>query len=486
MQVSSNLMRFSLALYLATGCVSAAPPEHKGDFIPANLKMACGDIGSCATLAAQYYQHLGAVPGSFRGTFNDWVAHHEFGKPAPTGGTSTEAHASYYNRGDLGIGRDMHCRTYSKPTPPPIFSFFTLACYVSNYGDGTHTFSQSDPGLAVKKATAGINDGHDPFATVAMEVDWVDGLQGFGSQEVRFLAYDVHGTPQLTVKLDISKGNTNSQAVPGTCMVCHGGHGADGLNTKVSPSPDGKVLALEGKFLPFDTAQFLYGDGTRSVPNAAEHEQFRQLNAQIRGLYATWSVHPIKDLIDGWYGWCNGVNAPACTSDPISHPFVPTGQCKGDRNGIYETCGWATGAPPNAELKPGFNMPEFYQKVPAAYCRMCHIAAPEQFNVQSFAQWFSLNQTIDSQVRRNNQMPLAEATYNNYWSDGSAITLLHQYLDPIHVNTPAQNACLGVCGTQLTTCLAAANDLNGRERIRARASCTRANALCSRNCLTVR
>ena len=55
----------------------------------------------------------------------------------------------YYNRGDLQIGRDMHCRSY-----PGVFMVEVLACYVTNYGDGTSSFEKSTPGLAIDNAIA--------------------------------------------------------------------------------------------------------------------------------------------------------------------------------------------------------------------------------------------------------------------------------------------------------------------------------------------
>lgn len=487
-----NLENFTvvrgLALLLLTGSALSAradPPVHLGDFIPATQKMKCDSFDTCKALAIKYYQYLGALnslgepnAASHYGAFSRWREHH-----FPTGATPVEDRISYYNRGDLGIGRDMHCRTYPKPTPPGIPTIWAFACYVSNYTDGVdgHDFSDSQPGLAIANAVAGGSDPHSLFATVAMEVEWLEGLQGFGAgPEVKFLAFNAQGVPVPVVKLDSSKGKSNNQAVPGTCLVCHGGYGAQGLNTKVDVQSNGTVLVRDGKFLPFDTTQFLYGDGTRKTPNATEEDTLRRLNQQIRNFYSVWSKHPIKELIDGWYAGC-GLNTVGCVQDT---KFVPKATCTNDqpRSGSFETCGWATGVPPFAPRKPGFDIRAFYLGVPATYCRSCHIAAPEQFNVQSFTAWNDLRTVVDSDVRGIFKMPHAEATFGNYWNDGAAQTLLSQYLDDIDVLSQKQRVCLATCASALSTCLSAADDLDGRPKIQARAACFRTNQVCRGNC----
>ena len=63
--------------------------------------------------------------------------------------------ATYFNQGDLGLGREMHC-VRNECTGE-------TACYVKNYGnpDGTPIFDDVDKAAAAVQA-------HKPFATVAM------------------------------------------------------------------------------------------------------------------------------------------------------------------------------------------------------------------------------------------------------------------------------------------------------------------------------
>ena len=61
--------------------------------------------------------------------------------------------ALYYNGGDLGFGRDMHCKkTGSK-----------VACYVGNYGSAEDLEADYSSALFVK-----INGTKDAFATIAI------------------------------------------------------------------------------------------------------------------------------------------------------------------------------------------------------------------------------------------------------------------------------------------------------------------------------
>ena len=119
---------------------------------------------------------------------------------------------------------------------------------------------------------------------------------------------------------------------------------------------NGKVVVLNARFLPFDPSQFFFANGSKSI-SAADQEKIRQLNAMIRAVYAPFPVHPIRDLIDGWYAGCGGVNKTNCTIDT---GYVPSGPCIADVPGAYRTCGWTKGTPKFAGIKPGFDIQNFY------------------------------------------------------------------------------------------------------------------------------
>jgi hypothetical protein len=413
--------------------------------------MACSTADKCLALSDAYYQAYGIVPGGARSSLDQWKSLNKF-----SDSTIEESRASYYNRGDLAIGRDMHCKTYRLPDAGLPFTFATLACYVSNYGDGVHAFGTSDPGKSIANAVAA----GQPLATVVMEGTYVVDGPNYRVADIMFAVYNNDGLPIKAAILDSSKGGANEQAVPGTCLSCHGGNGGyDAQGRRQKFGATGYMVVREAHFLAFDPSQFLFGDGTRLVPNAAEQEAFRKLNSQIRAAYALVGNSDLtRDLIDGWYSWCGGVDKPSCTIDEVNHAFVPSGACTADTPGSYKTCGWTTGRPKFADKKPAFDMVEFYKRVPARYCRGCHIAGPQAFNVQNFKSWSS-GSLVDIFVRQNHTMPFAEATFNGFWQDQGAVRLLSQYLDDVALPTE-HTVCLNKCAAQQQKC----NQIPGNTR----------------------
>lgn len=463
----------SALLAAATSVATAAPPPHGGPFLDATRTMDCNSAASCEELAKAYYRYIGVynaqnLPTADRGSLAGWKRLHGFSAD-PQVETEGEVRVSYFNVGDLRIGRDMHCRVYPTPVSGPVpFTFKTLACYVTNFGDGIaaqNDFGVSSPGPAIANAQAATSDPHRSIATVVMDTVYAENF-GFRESEVFFAAYGNDDAPLPLARLDVSANKTNFQAVPGTCLSCHGGFGRNGIRSKVELA-GGQVVVQNARFLPFDPFQFLFGDGTRRVPNADEQEKFRKLNAMIRDLYAPWSTFPIRELIDGWYGWCGGVKTAGCTIDEAGHPFVPAGVCTPDVAGIYRSCGWTTGKPPFADRKPGFDIQAFYKGVVGPYCRTCHIASPERFNVQNYGTFASGNAVLPRiHIRENFKMPFAEATYNNFYADASAQTLLRQYLDNIAVPVPVTplQLCLGSCGKTRDHCMRTATNIAARAR----------------------
>ena len=67
--------------------------------------------------ASNYYASLQASNISVPATFSGWLQAYGFNN-------GDDAHAIYYNAGDLGLGRDMHCRRNGAD----------IACYVVNHG----------------------------------------------------------------------------------------------------------------------------------------------------------------------------------------------------------------------------------------------------------------------------------------------------------------------------------------------------------------
>src|SRR5437868_221355 len=108
----------------------------------------------------QYYNRVFVSEDGFGGgaissalpTLNAFIAHYGF--------EGAETKAFYYNRGDLGIGREMHCVDRINAADQQV------ACYVKNFAAGDDG-SEFTFGLSSDIAFKNLAAGH-AFATVAM------------------------------------------------------------------------------------------------------------------------------------------------------------------------------------------------------------------------------------------------------------------------------------------------------------------------------
>jgi hypothetical protein len=195
-----------------------------------------------------------------------------------------EAIAYYYNEGDLGIGREMHCGTFPSGAGPGV------GCWVANYG----TF-----GGERAEAEAALLSGVE-FATVAMV--YRPPIEADGA--VQFMLYGAD--EQLAVEAVLDTHGDNA-SVPNNCLSCHGSHASyDPLTERVR----------DARFLPFDPAAFgfLERDGFR---RADQEDQLRRLNELV---LATEPGFGSRELILGMYG--EGLEVPGTVADDT---FVPAG-----------------------------------------------------------------------------------------------------------------------------------------------------------------
>lgn len=224
-------------------------------------------VGSSAE-AGEYYTTIGAPA-----TLNAWKTAYGF-----TG--SNDVTAIYYNAGDLGFGREMHCRK----------SVADVACYVANHGFG----AGGPPELSVEAAA----NNQLNLPTVAMV--YQNSLDG-QPNDVRFYVYDPAGNRLNQVALD-SEGD---KFVPQICLPCHGGNYNSTSN------------AVSGaNFLPFDLPSFRFS-AQSSFTAANQEEEIRQLNSFVRD---TNPAPLITELINGWYGGPSGVTTPGTA---LNDNFIP-------------------------------------------------------------------------------------------------------------------------------------------------------------------
>jgi len=258
----------------------------------------------------------------------------------------------FYNAGDLGLGREMHCKTTGA----------NLACYVTNYGVAFPPAAEPVGALASALGHVG------PIASVAMEYDTAVPV----NERVRFYVYPAGGTLALKAALD-SEGPKN---VPQLCIACHGGNYDVGTHK-----------ALGSAFREFDVHSYLYDATTWTLSN--QQENFRRLNEMVYATApnnATNTNDPIRTLIDRLYDTCGGVHTGGCQADTSDAPFA-----------------WSA---------PGHDV-NLYNTIIKPYCRACHVAQPSYLDWTSPTNFTS--PFLENPVCINHDMPHGEVPFRKFW-----------------------------------------------------------------------
>lgn len=326
--------------------------------------------------------------------------------------------ATYFNKGDLGIGREMHC-SFNDCTKE-------TACYVKNYGffddsclggfcgfpEGRAHFSHD------KTLSREAIDANVPFATVVMvsrgklppgtpnkvffAVYGHEGQYGIVGRDgrIRDRAVVQDESPlALRAPLDNRRHN---QFIPGNCLVCHGAQARYDKPTR---------QVVNAYFLPFDVQhgfEFYSYDPSNRLSRAAQEANFKILN-QIVAKTDLYGLPEARALLNGFYG------APVQDSNPAAWPsatfrndFVPSSwNVHGDARQIY-------------------------RKVVAPYCRTCHASHPG-LHFGSWNNFVSFQFNIRDAVckaRDENIMPNAEATLNRFWRSNARAHLVSRMNGP--------------------------------------------------------
>ncbi|WP_437681435.1 hypothetical protein [Sorangium sp. So ce131] len=334
-------------------------------------------LGS-VTETQQYYAAIGAPAslGAFKSQFG-------FGAAG-----SDEVSTAYFNKGDLDVGREMHCKSF------PSGASTGVACYVSNYGDGVVNFGGNiitALSRTVTGAQSGVHTG--AFATVAM---WYT-PPITANNSVRFVVYGPNDLRVDEAQLDTKGFN---KGIPQNCLVCHGGGSYDAVNNRVvgaSTSENG------ARFLPFDLDAFGFST-VSGFSRASQEDKFRKLNKLVLQAAPATTT---QQLIQGWYA-AGSVNTAGTVQD---NSFIPFEWNQFD-----------------ADAK-------VYSNVVAPYCRGCHAAQsnstltfadPDDF--QALGALIDLRVcTVGSNPAKNHVMPNAEVTLERFWTN-SARAYLSGYL----------------------------------------------------------
>jgi cytochrome c5 len=334
--------------------------------------------------AVDYYRW--ADPRELRASLNLFKSKNRFGQALAA--TEVEWDAQYANSGDLGFGRDMHCRRNVADD-----GAFDIACYVTNFGQPPiFEVDQID----ADHALAGLN----PEATVAMEFSRVENDPGAGSEfpnndrAVKFYVYVTSDPNGPTIKKADLDG-FGERPVPQLCVVCHGGQVA---NVPADPAdPTGPtvgaftsrddIMSMRSNFLPFDLHLYNF-PAARS--KAAQQTNFKNLNRDI-----------VQQVAAG-----NGLEGTAIVEliDAINPAAAATQQ----ENAVIAN--WDPGNPSSNDHK-------LYRDVFARACRTCHVALP--FSAPSFTNKVDFQGQIGPvQLRVCSQkiMPHAKRTNDIFWT----------------------------------------------------------------------
>ena len=298
-----------------------------------------------------------------------------------------EFSATYSNGGDLGFGREMHCRRNIADDGK-----LDYACYVANYDQPPHQVSDQQ---AANDAGAHTNQPTD--ATVAMEYSRVEGQPNdlefpTNDRAVKFYAYNTNTGNQV---FDADLDGNGVRPLPQLCIVCHGGISAQILSDPANPnSPTipaftvrSDIVNENSKFLPFDLHFYKFP--------TADHQQdaFRNLNIEIvkQVEVAISPSGPIAELIDAWY--------PGAAGNQVDNAVIG---------------GWNTGGAGN----PNHQDNQMYRDAFARACRTCHVAQPafgSTFQFRTVADFKGLIGTVQSRVCHDKVMPHARRTNQIFW-----------------------------------------------------------------------
>jgi len=335
--------------------------------------------------SADYYSQ--ADPRGERASFNLFKQKNNFGQP--TGAGEIEVQAQFANSGDLGFGRDMHCRRNAATD-----GSFDYACYVTNFGQPpANNPDQQDANDTVDPAA-------HPDATVAMEFSRVENPPGDPAEfpdndrAVKFFVYNTNDPDGLPLRKADLDGNGN-RPIPQLCMICHGGTSASVAADPANPTGPkagafetrADIMSMRANFLPFDLHFYNF---PASKSKASQQDDFKNLNIEIvqRVSSATGTGDAIVELVDLLYNH-------GASPTQLEQEVVPN---------------WD---PANVNS----NRHRFYRDVLARACRTCHVARP--FGAPSFADPVDFEAgitNIQTRVCVQKVMPHAKRTSEIFWT----------------------------------------------------------------------
>lgn len=345
--------------------------KDRHNYLPSASLGADSKIGSC-----KYYAAIGAVGGcddhgnmlGVKLDFATWKA--KWGLNV----AGADVRATYLNRADLNLQRDMH----------GINNVNGTAYYVCNYPPADELPVGTDLTNATKNKKL--------VACVAMEYSSTPGVSG-GLPFTKFYVFAPSGALLQSVNLD----GRGEKYIPGSCVVCHGAkHDFSRVAENGSTSPD-----LGAQFLPFDLDNYAYSSKP-GLTRADQEGKLRQLNQMV---LTTNPNQTTKDAIAGWY--------PTSASN-FNSSFVPVGWAANPNlynNVVKPHCRTCHIAMPKDYNGDDLSFPSF-----------------DEFRKFNFQHGDRVCGDGAGVARKRYSMPNSKVTFNRFWASPSAIAALEQHL----------------------------------------------------------
>lgn len=313
------------------------------------------------TDAIAYYVSIGAITDLNSNSIFELTEGETFAQWKTRNGFNSgdDAHAVYFNAGDLGFHRAMH----QKGTGSHV------AFYVSNYGN----FVDAENNVFGTGAPI-------PDATVAMEYDFNSstGTRGI----IKFFLFK---GPSETLETHVDLDGNGEKFIPGLCIECHGGR--EDNYASIAPNGLQNHYAITANvdhvpaFLAFDAQSFTY---SAAHDRLSQETQLRNLNQKVLDANATQGI---RDFLNAAYGSTSGTLLGNFIDNSVA-----AGWLAGNTNGVSNSF--------------------FYPSVVGPSCRTCHSSKSAnlslQFNIPSNFSAFPV-------CGPGKYMPNAKVTFNNFW-----------------------------------------------------------------------
>jgi mono/diheme cytochrome c family protein len=390
--------------------------DNSGGGTNARLDLPASQINT-DKYAQAYYDMID--PAGTRDTLGKWQVANGFG-----GGF--DAHVIFRDVRDLGYGRDMYAR---RDTGTGDIAVYVRNFQVTGTGDSYSTLNLD---------AAIDNDLRWHVGTNAIEYS----TGPAGTRIVKFYTFNPDGTRRLTADLD----GRGQKAMPGPCIVCHGGRGDPMTTYNPATAPDplvgNSVFPRQGNVwgrmqpLEVDTLEFSTKAGYTRAEQEAALKAINRLALCSYPLSAA-SVDPVDtcrtayvpgewlgdsgaNLIKQWYG---GTGMPSVV---FNDTYVP----------LAWTPGTALVYPPPTEYVPS-GADTIYTNVIATSCRACHAlrGTDNQSDIDFSSYEMTLypatgyNERIKSHIFDSGRMPASVLVFDAFWGSAQARpTLLATFL----------------------------------------------------------